>query len=258
MSSVLGKRPAEGSLDNEPEAKQARPNDIICSHPNPDVYLIYNNEKVRASKAILMSYFDTFAEYFATNNECKEYKFDGSNDEWKTFLRMIEDTYSLRYGFNNIRINVINLDVVMLKLYHKYKLKSIIIKTIINKSINEQLDIVNSSFYPKNLSKETTEEDKNDFDFATFNIPFTTVINDPIMINIQVQLDHICKIRLICNDWKDKEINDMLDRCVKFIIRNIYNSDNHIVIYKFIIEHTIPNTKNWIRSFILDKFLGII
>lgn len=245
MSSVLGKRPAEGSLDNEPEAKLAR-TEPICIHINPDFELIYesNNEqkikeRVQANKTILMMYFDMFNQYFEMFPSCKEYQFEGSYDEWTLFIKVLRDIYGIRDGHNNIIIEISNPDMNILKMYEKIQLKPSILEDIIYNSLISNYSIFKSDFWPNPISTNG-------------------ILKKPTLPNDKLErltngIKQLCKIIKIYVGWNNNALCTKLKNTIKICINNIYKTDNSTVICKFINARFDDYEKSIVSPLIVDK-----
>lgn len=256
MSSVLGKRPAEGVLDNEPETKEARTEPVVCLHIDPNIELVYESkpedeqkikEKVLANKTLLSIHFKTFEEYFTINKECKQYEFPHSYDEWKIFIKMIENMYSIRDGTNNITIDVININNTMMKLYGIYQLKPEILESIISRSIQQQFKTLNPNFFPMH--------------FRSGRFPLTpgplNLSDDSILI-LQTEIKKLRKIAYIYKDWNGNNLYNLVKGHIENIFNKITTMGNHVNIFKAIYPVTDEHCAFIIWNILAKIYIGLI
>lgn len=258
MSSVLGKRPAEGSLDNEPEAKQARTEPVVCLHRDPNIELVYESkpgdeqkikEKVEANKTILAIHFGLFDEYFKLYPNSTNYEFQGSYEEWTLFIKMLKDTSDLIYGRNNITININDLDINILKLYEKFQLTSSIVIQIIRNSINRQLTITKTEFWPTNVIST---------DNRTYppNIVYTKpCLSDSKLQELKQQLKYLYNIMKIYKEWNGAFICISLEQIVEITLSNVMNMLNSKELLRELLKDMDRNIRSIFGPFIAELVL---
>jgi hypothetical protein len=257
MSSVLGKRPAEGSLDNEPEAKQARTEPMVCLHRYPNIELVYESkpgdeqkikEKVEANKTILAIHFGLFDEYFKLYPNSINYEFQGSYEEWTLFIRMLKDTSDLIHGRNHIIINIIDLDKNMLKMYEKFQLTSSIIIQIIRNSINRQLTITKTEFWPTDLISLSSN--------YCPNIVYTKpCLSDSKLQELKQQLKYLYDIINIYKEWNAAFICMSIGKIVEIALSKIMNMLNSKELFKELLKDMDRNIESIFGSVIAKLLL---